>query len=226
MSEFDQIPSRQGHTRAAEALVRSYYGDVWRVCSLLVDRDTADDLTQETFARALCALAGYRGEATTRTWVLSIARNVCADELRRRTRQRRRDNDLTAAAGISLSAVPDPETAATLSLLGELNPDRRAAFVLTQLFRLPYHETATICKCPPGTIRSRVARARAQLIELIEQGQVVSANETTGRYPHVAAGTPSPGSQHHHRRRPAAKLITGGATALKSSASRPDIPPV
>ena len=180
MSEFQQIPSRQGDTRAAEALAQSYYGDVWRVCSLLVDRDTADDLTQETFARALRALAGYRGEATTRTWVLSIARNVCADELRRRTRRRRRDNDLTAAAGISVTAVPDPETAATLSLLGELNADRRAAFVLTQLFRLSYHETATICECPPGTIRSRVARARAQLIELIEQGQVVSANETTG----------------------------------------------
>jgi RNA polymerase sigma-70 factor (ECF subfamily) len=182
MSEFEQsaFPSRHSSSTAAEALVRSCYSDVWRLCSLLVDRDTADDLTQETFARALRTLARYRGEASMRTWVLSIARNVCADELRRRTRRRRRDNDLTAAAGISPAIAPDPAGGSTLSLLRELDPDRRAAFVLTQLFRLSYQETATICDCPPGTIRSRVARARADLIELLGHERGLSAGEAGG----------------------------------------------
>jgi len=180
MNEIEQIAkaARYGDSRATEALVRASYADVWRFCSLLVDRDTADDLTQETFARALRALRRYRGDASVRTWILSIARNVCADELRHRTRRRRRDHDLTAAAGVSPATAPDPETAATMSLLGELEPDRRAAFVLTQLFRLSYQETATICGCPPGTIRSRVARARAELIELLDRANGVSASET------------------------------------------------
>ncbi len=179
MSECEQVASasRPGDSTAAEALVRSCYADVWRLCSLLVDRDAADDLTQETYARALRALPHYRGEATTRTWVLSIARNVSADELRRRTRRRRRDNELTAAACIFPTTAPDPGSAAALSLLRELDPDRRAAFVLTQLFRLSYRETATICECPPGTIRSRVARARADLIELLGHGTGACADD-------------------------------------------------
>lgn len=49
-------------------------------------------------------------------------------------------------------------------LLATLDPDRRAAFVLTQLFGYPYAEAAEVCGCPVGTIRSRVARARGDLI--------------------------------------------------------------
>ena len=50
-------------------------------------------------------------------------------------------------------------------LLARLDPDRREAFVLTQLLGLPYAEAAEVAGCPVGTIRSRVARARADLIE-------------------------------------------------------------
>lgn len=55
-------------------------------------------------------------------------------------------------------------------LLGLLEPDRRAAFILTQIFRLSYEQAAEVCQCPPGTIRSRVARARDQLIASMEEG--------------------------------------------------------
>ena len=51
--------------------------------------------------------------------------------------------------------------------MGQLDPDRRDAFVLTQMFRLSYEEAATVCGCPTGTIRSRVARARDDLIALM-----------------------------------------------------------
>ena len=50
-------------------------------------------------------------------------------------------------------------------LLSRLDPDRREAFVLTQLLGLPYAEAADVAGCPVGTIRSRVARARADLVE-------------------------------------------------------------
>ena len=51
-------------------------------------------------------------------------------------------------------------------LLDTLEPDRRAAFVLTQILGCSYEETAQICGCPIGTIRSRVARARDSLLQL------------------------------------------------------------
>jgi RNA polymerase sigma-70 factor (ECF subfamily) len=60
--------------------------------------------------------------------------------------------------------LPDPADAVLLTqLLTGLDPQRRAAFVLTQLLGLSYAEAAEVCGCPVGTIRSRVARARANL---------------------------------------------------------------
>jgi RNA polymerase sigma-70 factor (ECF subfamily) len=60
--------------------------------------------------------------------------------------------------------LPDPADAVLLvQLLAGLDPLRRAAFVLTQLLGLSYAEAAQVCGCPVGTIRSRVARARADL---------------------------------------------------------------
>ncbi|MGH9139430.1 MAG: sigma factor-like helix-turn-helix DNA-binding protein, partial [Acidimicrobiales bacterium] len=60
---------------------------------------------------------------------------------------------------------PTPAPGAPIAaLLAVLDPDRREAFVLTQLLGLTYAEAAAVCGCPVGTIRSRVARARDQLI--------------------------------------------------------------
>jgi RNA polymerase sigma-70 factor (ECF subfamily) len=64
--------------------------------------------------------------------------------------------------------VPDvAEEAAVADLIARLDPDRRAAFVLTQVFRMPYQQAAAVCGCPVGTIRSRVARARGDLIAML-----------------------------------------------------------
>lgn len=57
------------------------------------------------------------------------------------------------------------EGAAVADLLDRLDPDRREAFVLTQLLGLSYAEAAEVAGCPVGTIRSRVARARADLVD-------------------------------------------------------------
>lgn len=171
--------ARRGSRDALEALIRDSYADVRRLCSILVDDDTADDLAQETFARVLPALRRYRGEAAARTWILSITRRVCADELRSRTRRRRRDRHLATIAASDSRAAPQPGSSLTvLQLLAHLEPDRRAAFALTQLFRLPYQDAATICQCQPGTIRSRVARARTELIELLAADP--AASEASG----------------------------------------------
>lgn len=152
--------------RALEELIEGSYADVWRLCCALVDEAAAEDLAQETFLRAARALRRFRGQASARTWIFAIARNVCMDELRSRHRRRRRDRRLALVA--DGAHAPDPAgQVTTAELLAALDPDRRAAFVLTQLFRLSYEEAAGVCSCPTGTIRSRVARARDDLIGLI-----------------------------------------------------------
>jgi len=156
-----------GDPLAAAALVRATQNDVWRLCAALGDRDNAEDLTQETYLRAFAALGRFEGRASVRTWLLSIARRVCADAVRSRRRRRLMltpvDADLEALTGDD-GDDPVAESSAVTDLLDRLDPDRREAFVLTQLVGLPYADAADVAGCPVGTIRSRVARARADLV--------------------------------------------------------------
>jgi RNA polymerase sigma-70 factor (ECF subfamily) len=161
------LSARRGDDAALTSFVQQTRPAVWRFVAHLVDPRAADDLTQDTFLRAVRALPEYRGDASARTWLLSIARRACMDELRSRTRQRRRDARLNGLR--TEDTVPDiaPESDSA-ALLRTLDPDRRAAFVLTQLISLPYADAAEILSVPIGTIRSRVARARADLISQLE----------------------------------------------------------
>jgi RNA polymerase sigma-70 factor (ECF subfamily) len=158
--------ARRAVPGALDSFIRASYEPVWHLCESLVDRQSADDLTQETFVRAVGAVRRFRGEASARTWILAIARHTCLDELRTRTRVRRRAR--LAAVDTASAALPDPgEEVSARDLLAQLDVDRRAAFTLTQLLGLSYVEAAEICGCPIGTIRSRVARARDELIEML-----------------------------------------------------------
>lgn len=168
--------ARAGDARALESFVEAGYEQVWRLCASLVGEQSADDTSQETFIQAVRALSQFRGESSARTWLLAIARHVCVDELRARARRSRRD---AAMGGDQEPIVADPSAEITLSdLLARLGPDRRAAFVLTQVLGLSYDEAAQVCECPSGTIRSRVARARADLADLLQRS---TQDRRTGR---------------------------------------------
>lgn len=156
--------ARTGDQHALARFIRDSQADVWRLVAHLVDRESADDLTQEVYERALKSLPSFRGDASARTWLLSIARRTCVDEIRRRTRVRRRDARLEAEAASRRSDVPPSGMAELDEILDQLDPDRRTAFVLTQLLGYRYEEAAEVCDCPVGTIRSRVARARLDLL--------------------------------------------------------------
>jgi RNA polymerase sigma-70 factor (ECF subfamily) len=155
------LAARDGDRVAFAGFIRQTQGDVWRLCAHLVDPGSADDLTQETYLRAVTAIVRFRGDSTAKTWLLTIARRVCADAIRRRTRRRR----------ALLRRGPEPDVVAApagdielQAVMAELTPDRRAAFTLTQVLGLSYEEAAAVVGCPVGTIRSRVARARADLV--------------------------------------------------------------
>lgn len=166
MDELTRLALRaqEGDGAALAAFVARTQAEVWRLCRHLVGAAEADDLTQETYARALRALPRFRAESSARSWLLVIARRTAADEVRRLVRRRRR-------GGADRAEVePDPAGASSLlSCLDDLDDDRRAAFVLTQLIGLSYAEAAEVCDVPVGTIRSRVARAREHLVAAVSE---------------------------------------------------------
>ena len=90
MDELERITTdaAEGDPLAAAALVRATQSDVWRLCAALGDGQNADDLTQETYLRAFGALHRFEHRSSVRTWLLSIARRVCADSVRSRRRWR------------------------------------------------------------------------------------------------------------------------------------------
>jgi RNA polymerase sigma-70 factor (ECF subfamily) len=152
--------AREGDDVALGELVRRTQAAVWQVCAALGSPGEEEDLVQETYLRALQALPSFRGEAPVTVWLLSISRRVCADHVRRRQRQRRLADRLVRHVAAPDVGPPDVSD----DLLAALDADRREAFVLTQLVGLSYEDAATVVGCPIGTIRSRVARARADLI--------------------------------------------------------------
>jgi len=168
------LRARRGDAAAAATFVRATQADVWRLCAHLGSPAQADDLTQDTYARAFASLHRFLGRASARTWLLAIARRVCADAVRSAVRERR---VALAAPG----SVDDPASSvAVRALVAALEPERREAFVLTQIVGLSYAEAADVCDCPVGTIRSRVARARADLVAALgsQEGRGQSAAGT------------------------------------------------
>jgi RNA polymerase sigma-70 factor (ECF subfamily) len=154
------LAAQTGDRAALEQLVRRTQADVWRLSAHLVDRHSADDLTQDTFARAIASLHRFRAEAPVKVWLLSITRRVCADSIRSSVRRRNLFARLPRPAAGEPAATGHSDLDA---LVTDLDPDRRAAFVLTQVLGLSYQEAAEVCGCPVGTIRSRVASARDDL---------------------------------------------------------------
>lgn len=154
-----------GDVAAQQAFVQRTIDDVWRFCAHLVGPGRADDATQDTYLRALKSLGSYRGDASARAWVIGVARNTCLDAHRSAGRQRR------LLEKVSRQPIdPEAPRGAMASVDGSndhvraLAPERREAFVLTQVLGFSYEEAAELVGCPVGTIRSRVARARRDLM--------------------------------------------------------------
>lgn len=148
-----------GDDRALRELVVATQDSVFRLCTYLASRAEAEDLTQETYLRLLQALPRFRFDAPVRAWIFSIARHVCADHVRRRVRRA----PIERKVATSTETILDLAAIELGELIDTLDAEKRTAFVVTQVLGLSYEEAAVVCGCPIGTIRSRVARARAHL---------------------------------------------------------------
>src|SRR5690242_12913518 len=170
------LAARSGDLVALDNFVRALQLDVRRyVAHLSADPQAADDLTQDTFLRALGSLHRFEGRSSARTWLLSIARRTVADSLRyAAARPRLSDTDdwQSAVERAQPQGLPGFDDGIVLAdLLAALLEERREAFVLTQLLGLPYADAAQLSNCPVGTVRSRVNRARAALIERLRDAE-------------------------------------------------------
>ncbi|QPK83380.1 RNA polymerase sigma factor [Corynebacterium qintianiae] len=159
----------RGDKGALTEFIENTQDDVWRFLAHLAGREHADDLVQETYLRVLGSLPRFAGRSSARTWLLTLARRVWIDSVRHdmaRPRKSVAEYDEVAAQ------EPSPDNPNTWSdvidarsLLDALPPERREAIVLTQILGYTYEEAARIAGVRIGTIRSRVARARRDLIE-------------------------------------------------------------
>jgi len=164
------LAAGRGDRAALTAFIRATQRDVHRFVTHLSTPREADDLAQETYLRAIRSLPEFAGRSSARTWLLSIARRTAADAVRAAMR-RPRTTEVDDWDGLA-AVAPRPELVRSAvdeavllrELVLTLDDDRREAFVLTQLLDLSYAEAAEVCACPVGTIRSRVARAREDLV--------------------------------------------------------------
>jgi RNA polymerase sigma-70 factor (ECF subfamily) len=131
--------------------------------------DFADDLVQETAIKAWSARERFAAGTSMRAWTFAILRNHYLSELRRNRRQVDYDPD---AAERLLVMEADQEGPIHLTdmqaALQKISADRREAVLLVGASGFTYEEAAQICECAIGTMKSRVARARAELTVLLE----------------------------------------------------------
>jgi RNA polymerase sigma-70 factor (ECF subfamily) len=184
---------QEGDRAAFNALVEKYQGAAYALAlRMLGDPDAAADVTQEAFFSAYRALGSFHGSSF-RAWLLRIVSNGCYDVFRARGRQpvtsleALLEHDDTSSSDARLpTTMVDPswdpeesvlrvETVRSIeSALLQLPPEQRLAVVLCDIQGMAYEEVARIMETPLGTVKSRIARARAQLRLLLTRGGELS----------------------------------------------------
>jgi RNA polymerase sigma factor (sigma-70 family) len=171
--------ARGGDRRAFEVLVRRYSPRVFGLALRHVrSRDYAEDITQESLVRAWQGLRSFRGGEEFRGWLFRIAVNLARDHLR--ARRRHPPVPLEEASelelGASPAAAPDEElerrqlSERLEGALARLGEEHREILLLRAMEEMSYDEMSAVLRIPRGTVMSRLARARARLRGLLEEG--------------------------------------------------------
>ena len=161
--------------REAFALLLPRYRDkVFRLTfSMLRNRATAEDITQEILVRVWRALPGYGAQAALSTWVYAISKNACLSELRKRRPVVSIDDDAGSydaqIAALGSNDADDSATVSVTQLLDQLPERYRQAVTLFYLEDKSYEQTAASLGLPLGTVKALLHRARKKLTELVRE---------------------------------------------------------
>lgn len=155
-AEFSALVHRHDHRMRALAY------------RLLGTTDGMDDTLQEAYLKAYRAFGTFRGDSSAETWLYRIVYNACLDRLRARSRSAPPMSlDLMREKGLEPTDDGfEPDVGERLALsraLAMLPPDRRAAVLLVDAFGYDYRTAAEVLGLRPGTVASRVSRARRTL---------------------------------------------------------------
>jgi RNA polymerase sigma-70 factor (ECF subfamily) len=159
------------HARLLERLARRWAGP------------DADDLVQETFARAIAARHRYQAGSNGRAWLCRILSNLAVSQRRRRARDERLRARVLMLSPTPVASEPEPpplDDGALVAALAQLAPLERRILELADIEELSYREIARAMDCPLGTVMSRLHRARrrlreAVLLQLPEQTETLRA---------------------------------------------------
>ena len=142
--------------------------------SLSGNGDRADDLVQETLLRALANIDSFQPGSNLPAWLFTILRNLFRSDYRKR---RREVEDADGSYAKTLKTQPAQnahlEFEEFRAALDKLPQDQREALILVGASGFSYEDAAAICKCAVGTVKSRVARARKTLIEILDGGDTL-----------------------------------------------------
>lgn len=166
-----------GNQDAMNTLLERHYDRIHAVCRRIAGstRD-ADDATQEALIRVVRYIDRFDGRSSFGTWVYRIATNTSIDELRKRKRRPQLhvvDDDQPGApdeptdpdAHLAVDAVAD--RMAIDDALEQLGDEFRIPVVMREVGGLEYQEIADTLGVPLGTVKSRIARGRKQLVEIL-----------------------------------------------------------
>jgi len=183
--------AQEGDLTAFNQLVLKYQDLAYNIAyRMLGDAASAGDATQDGFISAYRSLNSFRG-GSFKAWVMRIVTNACYDELRRRKRRPTvslepitRDNEIIESPYWLEDPGEKPEEAAVRAELGraiqhclrDLGENFRAVVVLVDLQGMDYAEAAQVVGSPIGTVKSRLARARRQMQQCLQQfGELLPA---------------------------------------------------
>ncbi|MFI3312359.1 MAG: sigma-70 family RNA polymerase sigma factor [Eubacteriales bacterium] len=171
--------AQNGDEAAFEQLVTAYEKQVYTMALRMVGNpEDALDVSQEAFLKAWRGLKGYRSDAKFSTWLYRLATNVAIDFLRREKRQKAvslTDEEQAETAVEDAKADPFHQISEKMErehiakALEQLEPEYRQALVLRAVNGLSYDEIAQATGAKAGTVKSRIARAREKMRQMLER---------------------------------------------------------
>jgi RNA polymerase sigma-70 factor (ECF subfamily) len=175
--------AKKGDIKAFEKLSGQYYKKIYNIALRMTgNREDASDLAQEVLIKVYKSLKSFREESSFSTWLYRITKNLCIDELKKQNRKKAisLDEDIELKENSVKRQVESDEPGPyeqyekseirriMTDAIGKLTEEHRMVIILRDIQGFSYNEISKIVKCPEGTVKSRINRARQALRELLE----------------------------------------------------------